>query len=214
MGALAGCARRNRQAGKKDVVVRTSEADGNASTGRPSPSVGGRGHHQRVAGAARNKTAVLPDRVNRAGSIDSRTGQHEIAQAAVSMMKRDVGNMHVRRESGAAIVRSYGDDIGIEGVGADGNDFAAWLRERLHSEIRGATCGLHRIGEGESAVGGDGEIENVARAVVVPLRVAVTVVGAASVIVATHPRLVGLGVSGAEADGIVPGETAIGGAAD
>src|SRR5712671_5362256 len=130
------------------------------------------------------------------------------------MMEQDIGNSHVRGEGSAAIAGGYGNDVGIEGVGADGNDFAAWLRERLHSEIRGATSGLHRIGEGESAVGGDGEIENVARAVVVPLGVAVTVVGAASVIVATHPRLVGLGVSGAEADGIVPGETAIGGAAD
>src|ERR1700730_9279061 len=129
-------------------------------------------------------------------------------------MERDVGNRHVRGEASAAIVGGYGNDVGIEGVGADGNHFAAWLRERLYSEIRRATSGLHRIGEGESAVGGNGEIENVARAVVVPLRVAVTVVGAAGVIVATHPRLVGLGGSRAEADGIVPGETAIGRAAD
>src|SRR5947208_2073285 len=117
-------------------------------------------------------------------------------------MEGDVGNSHVRREGSAAIAGGYGNDVGIEGVGADGNDFAAWLRERLNSEIRGATSGLHRIAKGESAVSGDCEIENVARAIVVPLRVAVTVVGAARVIVATHPRLVGLGVSWAKADGI------------
>lgn len=128
-------------------------------------------------------------------------------------MVGDLCNVHVGGKRCAAVGRGHGFNLVVEGAGAHGNDRSVRLGERLYREVRRVAGGLHGRAKGFASITGDGEVENVARAVVVPLRVAVAVVGAGGTVVAAQPCLIGLAVIGADNVWIFLGKTAIGGTA-
>ena len=199
--------------GQEVVDGAVHEVDRDPRLRSPSDTVGGRAHDDVVRRTTRAELAVLPDDVHPAGPVDFGRGQRMDAHAAVDEMLRLARNEDTRLPADAAVRRPERLDRAVVRR-IRHNDGAVRLDDRLAAEPGRRRRGLGRAPR-QAAVGRGGHHHLVPGTVVVPLRVAVAVVGARRPRVTGDPRLVPeaprrLGGS----DRVRPGQAAVGRAVD
>src|SRR5690242_9294705 len=181
--------------------------DGNAGDRGPGDAVGGRTHDDVIRLAAGAETAVLPNHVHGAGSVNFGGGKRRGAETAGDAMFADAGNGDGTAPGGAAV----GCGEGLNSAAFVGNhDGAVQLNDGLsaEAEVRGRDRG-----PGKTAIARSSHFDLIAKSGVVPLNVAMAEKRAARAVVAGHPGFVGEAVALVDGDGIVPVD-GVGGAAD
>ncbi len=181
----------NSHARDKVIDFAVNRVDRNAAGFGPGFSIGGSAQNHIIRSATFAETTVGPDYVDLPCAIDLRRRQRAAAQVAVFRVKVDVGNCYGATPAFTAVRRREGNDTSIAVQSLDRhNHRAVGLNQRLAADAESLISRGFRSTPRKSAVGRRAHEDFVVRVGLVPLGVAVSVIGAGSCVVAGNPVLV------------------------